>query len=92
MFRKLEHGHALKVAREAEKFARQIRTIPVSRGADPHPEVREVLTAFQRINKLMATRTDSGEITFARKARIGREFQRIGAALRRRPTRRRAKR
>ncbi|TMD61792.1 MAG: hypothetical protein E6I87_01770 [Chloroflexi bacterium] len=68
------------LAREAEKFARRVRQIPVDKDAGPHPEVKEVLAAFQRINKLMAKQR--GIVTLSQKVRIGREFQAMGSALR----------
>jgi hypothetical protein len=82
-------GHAKALAREAEKFARLIRTIPVSRDAPAHPEVKVALDGFKRINKHLATRNAKGEVTVARRFRIGREFQRMGSALRSRPARKR---
>ena len=80
-------GDAKKLAREAEKFAKLVRTIPKSKDAAPHPEIKATYTSFKRINKLLATRNAEGEVTVARRFRIGREFQRMGAALRARPAR-----
>ena len=74
------------LAREAEKFARLLRTIPVSKTAPPHPEIKAAHASFKRINTHLATRNAKGEVTVGRKFRIGREFQRIGTALRKRPT------
>ena len=53
------------LAREAEKFARRVRQIPVDKDAGPHPEVKEMLAAFQRINKLMAKQR--GIVTLSQK-------------------------
>ena len=72
------------LAREAERFARLVRTIPVTRDAPSHPEVREMIASFKRINTHLAARNKEGEVTLAQKVRIGREFQRMGAALRKR--------
>lgn len=81
--------HAKGLAREAEKFAKLLRTIPVSKDAASHPEIKAALASFKRINKQLATRNAKGEVTVARRFRIGREFQRMGAALRSRPARKR---
>jgi hypothetical protein len=77
-----DHATALAVAREAEKFARHMRTIPVDKDAQPHPEMKDLLNGFRRINTYLSQRNAKGEVTLARKMRVGREFQRIGAALR----------
>lgn len=88
LFRTAEKKTVSGIAREAEAFAKQIRTIPVSRDADRHPELRQVLASFKRINKYLSQRDAKGEVTLARRWRVGREFQRLGTALRARPARR----
>ena len=76
---------ALSLAREVERFAGHVRTIPVDKNAAPHPEIQKLLSGFKRINAHMAARNAKGEVTVGRKMRVGREFERIGAALRERP-------
>ena len=83
-FRWLDRKDASALAREAEKFARQIRSIPVAKDAPPHPEIRDVLEGFKRINAHLKARNAAGEVTMARKHRVGREFQKMGTALRKR--------
>lgn len=72
------------LAKEAEAFARLLRKIPVDNDAPRHPEIKEVLDGFKRINRNLGARNKKGEVTLARKVRIGREFQQIGSALRKR--------
>lgn len=88
LFRVAEKKTVQGIAREAEAFAKRIRTIPVSRDADRHPELKQVLASFKRINAYLSQRSATGEVTLARRWRIGREFQRLGTALRARPARR----
>ncbi len=72
------------LAKEAETFAQLLRKIPVDNDAPRHPEIQEALNGFKRINRNLAARNKKGEVTLARKVRIGREFQQIGSALRKR--------
>ena len=72
------------LAKEAERFAKLVRTIPVTKDAPLHPEVREMVAIFKRINGHLAARNKMGEVTLSRKVRIGREFQLMGTALRKR--------
>jgi hypothetical protein len=84
-----DNTYAKAVAREAERFARHMRTIPVSADAPRHPEIREMLNGFKRINKQLAARGKGNIVPLSRKVRVGREFEKIGAALRKRRAARR---
>lgn len=79
------------VSKEAEKFARLLGTVPIVREWPDHPAVRPMLRSFRNINKALATRDARGYVTTAQQARMGREFQKLGAALQSRPQKRRAK-
>jgi hypothetical protein len=72
-------------AREAKRFATLLGTIPKAKDAPPHPEIRAAHASMKRINQLLAKRNAAGEVTIANRFRIGREFQRMGTALRKRP-------
>lgn len=73
--------HAMNVSKEAAKFARLFRTVPVVGGAPNHPAVRPMLRSFRNINRALATRDANGYVSLAQQARMGREFAKIGAAL-----------
>lgn len=79
------------MSKEAEKFARLLRTVPVVKEWPNHPAVRPMLRSFRNVNKALATRDARGYVTAAQQARMGREFQKLGAALQSRPKKRRAK-
>lgn len=87
---KRDQSVAKAIAREAVKFAGHMRRIPTDREAAPHPELKVVLAGFKKVNGYLSQRGAKQEVSFARKARVGREFQRIGAALRKRPARARS--
>ena len=79
---------ANKVAREARKLAALIEKIPLDREAPSHPEMAQVLRAFERINAILK-KTDAGIVTEAQKLRIGGQFEKIGDALQQRSRARR---
>ena len=72
------------LAKELQATARLLRSIPVDEDAPRHPEIKVMLDGFRRINMNLATRNKDGEVTLARQLRIGRELERMGAAVRRR--------
>ncbi len=51
-----------------------------------------MLRSFRNVNKALATRDERGYVSSAQQARMGREFQKLGAALQSRPKKRSAKR
>lgn len=79
---------ANKVAREARKLAALIEKIPLDREAPSHPEMAQVLRAFERINAILK-KTDAGIVTEAQKLRIGGQFKKMGAVLQKRSRTRR---
>ena len=85
-----------KVANEAVKFAKLLRTVPVVKGWPNHPAIRPMLRSFVSLNKALASRDARGYVSASQQARMGREFTKIGRALvasaKKRGTRRRAKR
>jgi len=72
---------ARSVSREATKFARLLVKVPVVKGAPNHPAVRPMLRSFRNINRALASRDKRGWVSLAQQARMGKEFQNIGAAL-----------
>jgi len=90
-FSRRDRQVAAGVSREAQKFARLFRRIPVADDAPDHPAVRPMLRSFRNINRAIATRDSKGWVSLAQQARIGREFQKIGAALHILPKRRKRK-
>ena len=82
---------AANVARAATEFGRLMRSIPVEEDAPVHSEVARMLRAFQALNRALAKRDARGYVTLASQARMGHEFQKLGAALLVAPTRARKK-
>lgn len=72
------------LAKEVQATAKLLRSIPVDDEAPPHPEIQVMLDGFRRINKNLSIRNKKGEISLSRQLRIGRELERMGAAVRRR--------
>jgi hypothetical protein len=72
---------ARRVSTEAEKFAKLFRKVPVVKGWPDHKAVRPMFRAFRDLNKALATRDRRGYVSVAAQSRMGRAFQKIGAAM-----------
>ena len=74
------------LAKELQATAKLLRSIPVDDEAPAHPEIKAMLDGFRRINNHLSMRNKDGEVSLSRQIRIGRELERMGAAVRRRRT------
>lgn len=75
------------LAKEARTFATLITKISKDKDAPPHPEIGAMVRSFQRINAYLSTGKGPAIVTLGNKARIGREFEKIGSSLRGHKTR-----